>query len=199
MNLYKTLLFIALSFATCLMTFAGDIRAVTEEGRKVVLHTDGSWEYDTLSHGAARTEALKSSVTGYIVNYNPVLWTVKKNTETNPSAEFELEHVTKEAYALLISDKSNLPPIALKKSFMEKMRSTASSLQVLEDTTGTVNGVGVSIVTVKATIQDMSFVYHTLFYSSDKGSFQLSAFTLERFIDDYRKDFEDLFRGFVAM
>jgi len=101
--------------AFCAFIGAQDIKAVTEDGRDVLLHNDGTWGYvdkPQSSSPSAATSTFKAPDTAIskvssrkakiAVFYDPTLWTVEKLT--GEAAEFQFQLGDSEVYARLIAE-----------------------------------------------------------------------------------------------
>jgi hypothetical protein len=195
------------------------IYATTESGEKVILYSDGTWEFDSdetaetkvseevvkrtvnpkkFSTPASSKEVLKGSNVDYQVHYNKEKWErLEKNL--NENAEYSLIHSDKNSYAIIIPEKISIPVENLKNIVISNARNASKNVKVLVEEERTVNNTKVIMLNIQADIQGMTFVYLYYIYSNEKASIQLIGFTTDELYEEYKKDMEDLLNGFEVI
>jgi hypothetical protein len=194
------------------------IKALTDNGREVILSYDGTWKYsdDNSIKNAVSTDSLttnktkftktsqatflvKSSIFNVGVFMNPSKWTfaAHRDNEKNPEYRFTLK--SGEGYAMMIAEKTQIG--------LENMRQIAflnaqkASVDVKE--TGAeyrmVNNKKILCLKFQGTIQGIKFVYFGYYFSSPNGTIQLLSYTSEQYYDSIQKELENFLNGFVEI
>jgi hypothetical protein len=194
------------------------IKALTDNGREVILSYDGTWKYsdDNSIKNAVSTDSLttnktkftktsqatflvKSSIFNVGVFMNPSKWTfaAHRDNEKNPEYRFTLK--SEEGYAMMVAEKTQIG--------LENMRQIAflnaqkASVDVKE--TGAeyrmVNNKKILCLKFQGTIQGIKFVYFGYYFSSPNGTIQLLSYTSEQYYDSIQKELENFLNGFVEI
>lgn len=189
------------------------INAVTETGDEVVLYENGTWKYLKDSHMEASeisvndmefSKGLKSTFLVKSKNLNvgiwidPKAWGFVKGTE-NDAYEYQFEKKGDELYALLISEKMQIPIETLKEIAVENAKSVAPDIEVVKEEYRKVNGKQVLMMQMSGTIQGVRFTYYGYYFSNSNGTIQLLTYTGENLLDDYLKDIELFLNGLVEL
>ena len=189
------------------MVWAATIEATTSDGKKVILKPDGTWSYaeeskaapagDRFEKPASATEVLKSQKGFCEVWYDPKKW--KSVKVTNPAAEFELIHHSRDANALVIVERISMPLSALKNVALTNARNVAPDVAVEWEQDRTVNGTKVLAVTLAGTTQRLGikFKYFGYYWSGQAGILQLVTYTGANLFDEFQADCTDLLNGMV--
>jgi hypothetical protein len=194
------------------------IKALTDNGREVILSYDGTWKYsdDNSIKNAVSTDSLttnktkftktsqatflvKSTIFNVGVFMNPSKWTfaAHRDNEKNPEYRFTLK--SEEGYAMMVAEKTQIG--------LENMRQIAflnaqkASVDVKE--TGAeyrmVNNKKILCLKFQGTIQGIKFVYFGYYFSSPNGTIQLLSYTSEQYYDSIQKELENFLNGFVEI
>ncbi len=187
------------------MVWAADIEATTADGKKVLLKPDGTWSYveesksaptgDRFEKPKAATEVLKSKKGFCEVWYDPAKW--KSVASTNPAAEFELIHSSREANALVIVERLSMPLSALKNVALTNARNVAPDVAVEWEQERTVNGTKVLAMRLTGTAQGIKFKYFGYYWSGQAGILQVVTYTGANLFDEFQADCVDLLNGLV--
>jgi hypothetical protein len=189
---------------------AQGIRAITQEGKTVILQPDGTWKYADGPQSSSSASSLRAfskpatasaSINGkrvkYTVWFDESKWRAAEKPD-NPNAEYELTHSTGDGYAMLIAERIPIPLKNLKVIALERAKKAAKDIRLLGEERRNVNGSDLLALTMEGTLQGTPFVYYGYYYSGDKGTVQFVTFTGRQLFDEYRADFEELLNGFVA-
>ena len=205
------IIFICLFIFACGSNSDGDsLMAKTQDGRTVILHDDGTWEFyekETAGAPGSPTDYKAKAPSGAtkkvsdpkgIVDlwYAADKWTAYPNPEKlSPDASFALIHKTKDAYALGIIERISMPLETLKKIAVENARKVAPDAEVVLDEERQISGTSATIMGITGTIDGIPFRYHSFYWTGEKGSVQVITYTSQNLFEEYVDDFNDLLNG----
>ena len=187
------------------------INGITETGDEVVLFDDGTWKYvhDSVTEISTipviETEFLKDKKSTFLVKskklnvgiwINPKAWTFSKGTEAD-AYEFQFEKKSGDLYAMLITEKIQVPLDVLKGIALTNAQSVSPDIKVIKEEYRTINGIKVFAMQMSGTIQGMRITYYGYYYSNSKGTMQLLTYTGENLFDDYLEDIELFINGLI--
>jgi len=189
------------------------INAITETGDEVVLYEDGTWKYihDSIIENEVipvnEKKFLKDNKSSFLVKsnklnvgiwINPKGWSFSKGTESD-AFEFQFQKKGDDLYAMLISEKLQIPVETLKGIAIENAKSAAPDVKVIKEEYRNVNGIQVLMMQMSGTIQGMRFTYYGYYYSNANGTIQLLAYTGENLFPNYLTDIEEFLNGLVEI
>ncbi|WP_421919615.1 hypothetical protein [Marinifilum sp.] len=189
------------------------INAITDTGDEVILYNDGTWKYlnDSIinnvaipvnekefSKGKKSTFLVKSKKLNVGIWINPKSWNFTKGTE-NDAFEFQFQKKGDDLYAMLISEKMQIPIETLKGIAIENAKSAAPDINVIKEEYRNVNGIQVLMMQMAGTIQGMRFTYYGYYYSNSNGTIQLLTYTGENLFNNYLDDIEEFLNGLVEI
>lgn len=187
------------------------INAITETGDEVILYDGGTWKYlndsniETTEITVNNKEFIKDEKSTFLVKsnklnigiwINPKSWKFNKGTD-NDAFEFQFQKKGSDLYAMLISEKVQIPLETLKGIAIDNARSVAPDVRIVKEEYRNVNGVKVLMMQMLGTIQGMKFTYYGYYYSNENGTIQLLTYTGENLLNDYMVDIEIFINGFV--
>jgi hypothetical protein len=187
------------------------INGITETGDEVVLFDDGTWKYvtDSVSENSTipviETEFLKDKKSTFLIKskklnvgiwINPKTWTFSKGTEED-AFEFQFEKKSGDLYAMLITEKIQVPLDVLKGIALTNAKSVSPDIKVIKEEYRTINGIKVFAMQMSGTIQGMRITYYGYYYSNAKGTMQLLTYTGENLFNDYLVDIELFINGLI--
>jgi hypothetical protein len=188
------------------------LSAITQDGRTVILHSDGTWKFfeketaetpeapnDNKVNTPSRATKKVSDPRGLVeLWYAPAKWLVYPKPERlSPDASFALIHKTKDAYALGIIERISMPLETLKKIAVDNARNVAPDAEVVLDEERQINGKTAAIMGINGTIDGIPFRYHSFYWTGEKGSVQVITYTSQNLFAEYHDDFDDLLNGIV--
>lgn len=189
------------------------INVITETGDEAILYEDGSWEYlnDSIIESSKISindkEFLKDKNSTFLVKskklnvgiwINPKSWSFTKGTDKD-AFEFQFQKKGEDLYAMLISEKLQVPIETLKVIAIENAKSAAPDIRVIKEEYRNVNGIQVLTMQMTATIQGVRFTYYGYYYSNLNGTIQLLTYSGENLFNDYLADIELFINGFVEI
>ena len=208
----KTVLIVGVLLGIIINTQAQQ-KAITEMGQEVILYDDGTWVYQDKEEAELKeiplneksfekaekaTFQLKSKNLNVGVWINPKVWSFQNATE-NPDAEYEFQLRGEDLYAMLISEKVEIPLDALRKIAIDNGRSVAPDLKVVKEEYRMVNGIKVLLLEMHGTMQGIKFAYYGYYYSNERGTVQLITYTSQNLLKTYRKECNAFLNGLVAL
>lgn len=187
-------------------------KAITDTGEEVILYPDGTWKYvngldSTRVIGANNTLFTKPSTNTFLLKskkfnigfwINPKKWKVQTE-KNNDDAEYELHEETNDLFAMMITEKSEIPILTLKDIAIKNARKVAPDISIEKEEFRIVNGQKVLLVQMKGTYNGIRFIYYGYYYSNKNGSVQFITYSTNNLLVDNIKDCDDLLNGFVVI
>ena len=197
-------------FVLCLAHVLGvyAMTATTEDGKQVILNTDGTWKYapadkkSTAEMGEewkkpdSATSVLKGKAGFYEVWYDPDKWTPDPSPH-NPIVEYSLVSSSKDGQATIIAERTAMPLETLKRAAIENAKKAAPDLKVIDEQHIKVNGAPVLKMRMHGTIQGIAFAYLGLYWTGKAGALQVITYTSQNLEEEFRPEFEKLLSGLV--
>jgi hypothetical protein len=188
---------------------AQEIRAVTEDGKKVILDPNGTWHYvetaaDESKSGSetpqfikpkSSTTHLKGQRVKYGLWYDGNKWLVDEKTD-NPSAEFELTHAEGDRYVVIIPERLQIPLETLRIAAIANAKRVAPDIQIALEEKRVVNGHKILCMRMDAVVQGIPITYYNYYYSGKVGAIQIMTYTGQNLFQEYKSELDDLLNGF---
>ena len=190
-------------------TLSQEIAARTIDGRDVILHPDGTWQYSEEKKSSSEstsglpqffkpissTVLLKGKRVKYGLWYDRSKWIVDQDID-NASAEYELTHVEGDRYIVIIPERIQIPLETLRIAAITNAKKVAPDTRISFEETRIVNDRKVLCLKLDATIQGIPVSYVNYYFSGKAGAVQLMAYTGQNLLDEYQPDLMDLLNGF---
>ena len=189
------------------------ISAVTETGDPVILYEDGTWVYLNAEQienvpipinekkffkGDNSTFLVKSKKLNIGIWIDPKKWSFTRGTE-NDAFEYQFQKKGDDLYAMLISEKMQIPIETLKRVAVENAMGVAPDIKIVKQEYRTVNGIQVLMLRMEGTIQGMEVTYFGYYYSNSNGSIQLISYTGQNLFSGFKDDIVDFLNGLVEI
>ncbi len=197
---------LTLSFLPIALMAQSPLRATTEDGRLVLLHDDGTWEFapadaqaDTVvlktgfTRPASADKQVKTNVDAFSVWMESSKW-IRSDKGKAPNRK-EFLHSKGDSYAILISERIGIPISTLREIVLQNARESATEVKVINEERRIVNGVEVLHIRMKVVIQGIPFTFAGYYFGGDEGSFQVIGYTSENLFPSYEKDIFDMLNG----
>lgn len=206
----KLLLLVPLFFLV--VVGLGQISAVTSSGDEVILNADGTWKYvnasleNKNSIDTNKTNFLKSVNSSFLVKSNkvncgiyidPKKWGFAKSG-SDEDAEFEFTLKGKDAYGMIICEKTEIPLESLGSIAFENAKNAAPDMAIARQEYRNVNGNLLLLIQMSGTIKGIKVTYLGYYFSSPEGSVQLLTYSATNLFDDQKSDLEQFLNGFVS-
>ncbi|MEX1189297.1 MAG: hypothetical protein WED33_08565 [Bacteroidia bacterium] len=184
--------------------------AITDTGEEVILFKDGTWVYveeqevitlDEIEENPLKFKQPKESSfllksqrvdVGFWID--PKLWKFKKSEE-DADAEYLLQLKDGDLYAMIISEKVEIPLDALMGIALENARNAAPDIKIVRKEFRNVNGLKVLLLQMDGTLQGIKFSYYGYYYSFEGGTVQFISYTSQNLLEEYLSTCEDLLNG----
>ncbi|MGN6569282.1 MAG: hypothetical protein ACTHJ0_15075 [Flavipsychrobacter sp.] len=191
---------------------SAQINAVTDDGKEVILNTNGTWKYktditpayetrvDTLAFekGKNATFLLKGQKVKYGIWLDPKKWKFKAGDEDDLK-EYKLTLKGEDAYAMIIPERITIPMNNLVEIALKNSKKAAPDAHLVRQETRKVNGVVVTLAEIRGTVEGINFVYLGYYYGSKAGTVQFVTYTSDKLYSSYEKEMQNLLNGFVIL
>jgi len=198
---------------TVLQITNAQISAVTETGDPVILYEDGTWVYLNAEQienvpipinekkffkGDNSTFLVKSKKLNIGIWIDPKKWSFTRGTE-NDAFEYQFQKKGDDLYAMLISEKMQIPIETLKRVAVENAMGVAPDIKIVKEEYRLVNGIQVLMLRMEGTIQGMEVTYFGYYYSNSNGTIQLISYTGQNLFSGFKDDIVDFLNGLVEI
>ncbi len=192
-------------------TIIAQQKAVTEIGDEVILYENGTWIFKNPENNVVKeisvnnekfktpkesTFLLKSNYIDIGFWINPKKWSFKK---TESEHEYSLELKTGDLYAMVITEKIEVPLKTLKNIALENGRNAAPDLVVTKEEYRIVNGNKVLFLQMDGTAQGIKFSFYGYYFSNKNGTVQFVTYTSQKLLTDFKDECKKLLNGFVLL
>jgi hypothetical protein len=197
--------------ACALALLGADQKAKTENGREVILHDDGTWEYanapkaPTKTGGAGEFKKPAEAVLQYkgkrgtfALYLLPSVWR-RVDNPTNPSAEVQFTRKDGDAFAMVIAERIAVPLDTLKAAALENMKKADKGAKILKEEKRVVNGKEVLCLTMNAQPVGVPITFYSYYYSGNEGSIQVVTWTGQSLFQEMKPEMENFLNGFSIL
>lgn len=212
MKLMKKMMLLFTASTLTIASFA-QIKAVTTDGRNVILNANGTWEYTNnadpsdwksvrMNSGVFRKSSnakqeVKSKIVNASVFLNSSEWSHKlDNKEGVPEWTFTLKGGS--AYGMMITEKAVLELETLAGAALINARAVAPDARIVSQELREVNGKKMICLRLDGTIDGTRFSYLGYYYSSKGGTVQLIMYSVSSVFDRYAAQMEEFLNGLVV-
>lgn len=202
----RGLLICVLLLVCCAMNCLGaSTKAITQDGKVVYLHEDGTWGYEekavpsdstnyTITTPDGSTEVARSKKGFVEIWYNPNTWSAAKQ-KNEAESEFQFRHKVGDVYVVMIVEEFEMTIETLKEMAEENARSTTDELTITRDTLLAINGREMASLDMLGVIKGIAFKYRGCYWAGRDGCVQVVAYTGSRLFDKYSADIDMLMSG----
>ncbi len=197
---------IAMSFMILFQGFAysQDMRAKAENGREVLLKSNGTWEYADAAKPASpagafvKSEKATTSFTAksgkVAVWFDPAKWSAKKSEDPNKANFANSEG---DLYAVLIAERIGMSIEGLKEMALKNARNAAPDAEKIYEQNREVNGRNILCMQIKGTVEGIQFVYYSYYYAGKAGTVQLITYTSDNLFAESEAAMTEFLNGLV--
>ncbi len=186
--------------------------ATTDDGKRVLLHDNGKWEYvkedvdsaagqsnlKSYTKPATAKTLAKSEKNNFAVWYDNKKWKIDEDP-SNEASEFSFRLLKGDGYAMAITERIEIDINNLKEVALANARNAAPDITLEKEELRIVNGKKVKFLQMSGTASGVKFTYVGYYYSDESGTIQLVCFTGRNLLKVYLKDFEELLNGLVTI
>jgi hypothetical protein len=193
---------VSLAMATLAVSavYAQDLRAMVEDGRKVILSPNGKWRFDT---SAPRTEGVASggmltyqpSVKKFSLAYNSDSWNLMPAKDGDSPNKRTFAHKTVPIYSMVIADEIPASTSAIKNVILYNARSTGAEPTVLLDQQADVGGNSVGSIRFAVAPKGVEFVFSVYYFGSPEGNVQVTCYTAQSLYFKYEAECKKFMDG----
>lgn len=179
-----------------------ELRAVIEDGRKVILSSDFKWKFDTSKPTITPQTIQQGMMTfqpqakKFSVTYDSSKWSPEsaKESELNPGKKV-FKHKLSPVYAVIISDELPLSNDSLRNIILSNAKSTGSEPKILMENNIQVNGNAISSIRFTVSTQGIDFLFWTKYFANEDGNIQLACYTGQSLFFKYEADCQQFHDG----
>ena len=199
-------------------TAKSSTKALAENGKEVILFSDGTWKYskdscnkvswntDLLEINSNRFKKLpgatflvKSNVFNVGVYMELSKWTFSSHKDNEKNPEYRFAMKDGDGYVLIITEKTKISLDNMRQVALINAQITAVDAREICAEYRIVNDKKVLCLKRQGTIKGIKFVYFGYYYSNTNGTIQLLGYTSEKLFDGIRNELENLLNGFVVI
>lgn len=184
-------------------------KAITDTGKEVILHSDGTWEYSGDAQKATKiietnknkfekprnaSFLVKSMMNNSAYWINTDKWFFRK-AEDNPEAEYEFQLKSGDLYAMAITEEIEIPLESLVDIALMNAQMAAPDAKIVRQEYRVVNDKKVLYMEISGTIKNIKFYYLGYYYSDASGSTQFVTYTSVNLVDKYKSEITDFLNG----
>jgi hypothetical protein len=172
--------------------YAADIRAVTEDGRAVVLSTNGRWKYDQTQISSSKKSPpyiYQSRMKIAKVMIDPVAWVPATPVAANePSFRKVFTHRTKPIVGMVIADETPSSNSGLKAAIIANARNAGAEPVLVSESTKELGGKTVGSIRYSALLNGTEFFYSTDYFANQDGNVQITCLSSKIHFEKYESD-----------
>lgn len=170
---------------------AKDLRAVTEDGRKVLLSADGKWRFDANAPAAAAPASdspYRPSAKQFTVAFNPSEWTLQPKRDEDGPIKRGFVHKSLPLHAWVIADEMPASTPTVKTIILGNAKNAGAETTVLLDELVRVGDKEVGSMRMAAALKGMDFVFWTYYFANEEGNIQVTCFTAQALFYKYEAE-----------
>jgi uncharacterized membrane protein YkoI len=195
---------------TLVLSATAQQSATTFDGKKVLLHDNGKWEYvktESASFSSSQKnftksefakDLAKSEKNNFGIWYDSKKWK-KEDGSSNEDAEFQFRLAKGDGFAMAITERIEIDLDNIKEVALGNARNAAPDIELEREEDRIVNGRKVKCLQMTGTASGIKFSYLGYYCSDESGTIQFVCFTGKSLLKSYQRDFEELLNGLVAV
>jgi len=193
---------IVLLFFICLPLTPETIKAKTENGKDVLLNSDGTWKYSDqidstkkMSLPSKSTNKLISRTGDVFLYYDPTKWISQKLDDG--SADYQIQSKAGEIYARLITERMSLTMDYVRTFIEQNASKKTESFEVFEEGEKIINGTSIKYLKAKVKLYSNNLIFYWYYWTGEKGTVQLYSYSNNKLFDEKYDDIQNLMDGLV--
>jgi hypothetical protein len=213
----KIILFV-LFYISVAVNLKAQIKALTENGREVLLSENGTWKYanDSATDSSANIRELsinphpftKSAGASFLVKSNNLnigvfintsKWTFTAHKDNEPDIEYHFGLKTNDGFGIMITEKTEIDLDNMRQIALANAQKAAVDAKVVSAEYRMVNNIKVLCLEIKGTIKSIRFVYFGYYFSNENGTVQLLCYSTQKLFEQLHGEFENLLNGMVVL
>lgn len=184
---------VAACAAAASWSHAQNLRAITEDGRKVILSPDGKWRFDASAPGSVTTPADTGSPYRTLVKkisfkFDTNSWVMQPRKDGADVNKRNFQHKSLPLYGMVIADEIPVSMDAMKGLIVANARAAGATTTVLIDETKLLGGKNVGFIRMAASLNGIDFMFNTNYYGEAEGNVQVTCYTAQSVFHKYQED-----------
>ena len=186
--------------------YSKDILAITEDGRKVLLHEDGRWTYVLTENGQDNGKFVYAKSDGadaYVIArigtirfwYNQSKWDMQRLTDG--TAEYQFVSKDGAVYARIISEKLRAPNNLMREVIEANARKNVDAFEPIEENEVIINGITTNRLKVRIQMKGMDLLFLYYYFSNELGTLQLFSYSSLDLFNQYEDEINEFMSGIV--
>jgi polyribonucleotide nucleotidyltransferase len=211
-------LFLILCILTISNISKSQTKALTENGREVVLFENGTWKYsedssndttnpiDSLAINknkftkiSGATFLVKSKIFNVGVFINPTKWIFSPHSDNEKNPEYRFSLKSNEGYVLMVTEKTQIDLESMRQIALENAQKASSDVKEKSAEYRIVNNKKILCLKFQGTIKGIKFTYFGYYYSNSNGTIQLLSYSSQQYFDSIQKELETFLNGLVEI
>lgn len=197
----KTVLALIFVFVSAVVA-AQTIRAITEDGRDVLLSPNGTWQFNT----TPSSENKAPPASGDRSTYQPAMqsanftfdsseWAIRPQDEKDERGKRSFQHKSLPIYGMVISDELQGTNKAMKNVIISNAQGAGKIIATLVDQVKSVNGKSVGTLRTVMESEGLRFVFDYLYFADNTGNIQVICYTGQSLFSKYQADCQKFLNG----
>lgn len=174
---------------------AQELRATTEDGRKVLLSSDGKWRFNSNQLTPPVQSALSSpyqpSVKKFSLSFNAAEWTPAPKYNGGENNKMPFQHKSLPIVGMVISDDMPANTAAIKEVIISNARQAGAEILVLLDETQRIGSKDIGSIRFSANMKGIEFLFSTYYYADEDGNIQVTCYTAQSQFTKYKNNCEN--------
>lgn len=188
-------------------------KALTEDGKEIVLFENKTWRFVNESDEKAMDEIvtnntiftkspsatflLRSQKLDSGIYFNPKQWKTVK-ADISPIAEYTFQNMDNQSYGLFVSEKAPIQTLKnLKELIISGVQKRANFFRLISSEYRTLNGLKVLFLEYSANFQGMDFHYLANYHLTEEGYTGIFSYTFENLFLNAKTNLQNLANGLV--
>lgn len=180
-----------------------EVRATTEDGRRVILSANGTWRLDPRTTGVLPADPQRLSLgspyqTGvkrFKVSFDTSTWVLVPPREGEDINKRQFRHKTQPLYAMVIADEIPASNTALHNLVLLNAKSAGATPTVVVDEERELSGQKVGHLRFVASLQGMDYMFATYYFGDVDGNIQVTCFTAQALFFKYQTSCQQFLAG----
>lgn len=172
-----------------------DLKAVTEDGRKVILQANGKWNFDTSPNKVARKKSdfYQTKVPDFSLTYDNTKWNLDPSREGNTRQLFR--HINAPVIGMVIADEIPANAATMKNIALYHAKKADPNAKIITEEMRKLSGQDILTLKFMAGIEGLEFFYHGNYYANENGNVQVICFTSQQLFHKYEADCKQFIDG----
>lgn len=181
-------------FGTGALAADKNLRAITEDGRKVILRTDGQWIFDTTQDKAIprASNVYQTNVPGFSLTYDNTKW---KPQPSDTKGMQVFRHTTYPLFSMAISDEMPATVEAMKSVALYHAKKADPNAKIITEEMRKIGEKDILTLKFMAKIENLPFFYYGNYYANQSGNVQVVCYTSQQLFHKYENECQQFIDG----